>query len=211
MIRLSSLLFFSLLLNTVFSQIRLEKLEILPMQEYKIAGSDVLVVDTLIMRDSSRIFLNRDAKENIINAKMVVIGKGCVINGRGKSGLTGKVGAAGNRQNAPCRNADAGKDGEIGKSGSDGLNLSFYSNQLKIEGSLTIDLNGGDGGNGGRGGKGGDGGPGTKLCKGENGGDGGNGGQAGLGSAKDGKNGKRGIAGLDGVAGKPGAFTIEQK
>jgi hypothetical protein len=181
MIRLSSLLFFSLLLNTVFSQIRLDKLEILPKQEYKIAGSDVLVVDTLMMRDSSRIFLNRDAKENIINAKMVVIGKGCVINGRGKSGLTGKVGAAGNRQNAPCRNADAGKDGEIGKPGSDGLNLSFYSSQLKIEGSLTIDLNGGDGGNGGRGGKGGDGGPGTKLCKGGNGGDGGNGGNGAVG------------------------------
>jgi hypothetical protein len=90
MIRLSSLLFFSLLLNTVFSQIRLDKLEILPKQEYKIAGSDVVVVDTLIMRDSSRVFLNRDAKENIINAKMVIIGKGCVINGRGKSGLTGR-------------------------------------------------------------------------------------------------------------------------
>ena len=170
MIRLSALLTFCLFANTVLSQIRLDRLEVLSKQEYKIIGSDILVADTLVMRDSSRIVLNQDVKENIINAKVVIVGNGCVISGRGKNGMTGKTGAFGRGQSAPCRNGDIGKDGEEGKPGMDGLNLSFYVNSVKIDGVLTIDLNGGDGGPGGRGGKGGDGGSGTQVCKGGNGG-----------------------------------------
>jgi hypothetical protein len=181
MIRLTALLIFCLFANTVLCQIRLDRLEVLSKQEYKIIGSDILVVDTLVMRDSSRIILNQDVKENIINAKMIVVGNGCVISGRGKNGTPGKTGVVGKGQSAPCRNGDIGKDGEDGKPGYNGLNLSFYTNHLKIDGLLTIDLNGGDGGSGGRGGKGGDGGSGTQVCKGGNGGDGGNGGNGAVG------------------------------
>jgi hypothetical protein len=181
MIRLSSILFFCLCATNLLAQIRLDRLEILSKQEYKIIGSDILVVDTLVMRDSSRIILNQDVKENIINAKMIVVGNGCVISGRGKNGMPGKTGTVGRGQNAPCRNGEIGKDGEDGKPGYNGLNLSFYINSLKINGSLTIDLNGGDGGGGGRGGRGGDGGSGTQVCKGGNGGNAGNGGNGGSG------------------------------
>ncbi len=57
---------------------------------------------------------------------------------------------------------------------------------LKINGSLTINLNGGDGGKGGGGGRGGDGGSGTRVCSagdGGGGGDGANGGDGGNGGA----------------------------
>ncbi|MCX8490809.1 MAG: hypothetical protein ORN54_07045 [Cyclobacteriaceae bacterium] len=66
-------------------------LEILSKQEYRIIGSDILVVDTLVMRDSSRIIWNQDVKENIITAKMIVVGNGCVISGLAKNGAPEKA------------------------------------------------------------------------------------------------------------------------
>jgi hypothetical protein len=158
------------------SQIRFEKLEIPDKQSYKITGSDILVVDTLILRDSSRIYLNSLIKENIINAKVLIVGKGCTIDGRGTKGAKGKPGQPGAQQNAPCSDGANGSDGINGTPGKDGMNLSLYVGSLKMNGTLTIDLNGGDGGEGGKGGKGGDGGNGTRVCRGGNGGKGGNGG-----------------------------------
>lgn len=171
----------SLIVLSVFSlaasaQIRLEKLELSAKQSFKITGSDILVVDTLIMRDSSRIYLNPSIKENIINAKVLIVGKGCTIDGRGQKGNKGNTGQAGTRQSAPCSAGGDGGNGANGTPGKDGINLSLYIGSLKINGSLTIDLNGGDGADGGRGGKGGDGGAGTRVCRGGNGGKGGNGG-----------------------------------
>ncbi len=160
----------------VSAQIRLGRLELRYKQEYKIIGSDILVVDTLLMRDSSKIILNREVKENIINAKVLIAGKGCMIFGRGANGEVGKMGGQGISQSAPCRTGGDGKEGTDGMIGGDALNLSLYIGTLKINGTLTIDLNGGDGGSGGRGGKGGDGGSGTRLCRGGSGGTGGTGG-----------------------------------
>jgi hypothetical protein len=171
------LIAFTILTLSVSAQIRLDRLELKPRQEYKILGSDILVVDTLIMRDSSRIILNKDKKENIINAKILIVGKGCMIIGRGVNGEAGKQGTPGIRQSAPCRNGGDGMEGSNGSLGTDGLNLSLYANNMKITGSLIIDLNGGDGGRGGNGGKGGDGGSGTRVCRGGNGGKGGDGGK----------------------------------
>lgn len=159
-----------------YSQIRLEKLEISYRQSYKIIGSDILVVDTLIMRDSARIYLNPEIENNIINAKVLIAGKGSMIIGRGLNGKKGATGAAGANQNAPCRNGEDALNGRNGEPAKNGLNLSLYVGTLKINGTLIIDVNGGDGGDGGRGGRGGDGGSGTRVCRGGNGGKGGNGG-----------------------------------
>ncbi|NOS92411.1 MAG: hypothetical protein HOP30_10850 [Cyclobacteriaceae bacterium] len=160
----------------VCSQIRLEKLEISYRQSYKIIGSDILVVDTLVMRDSARIYLNPEIDNNIINAKVLIAGKGSMIIGRGTNGKRGASGIAGANQGAPCRNGEDGLMGGNGEAAKNGLNLSLYVGILKINGSLIIDVNGGDGGDGGRGGRGGDGGSGTRVCRGGNGGKGGNGG-----------------------------------
>ncbi len=172
-------LLFSILISLsmgVSAQIRLDRLELSYKQEYKIVGSDILVIDTLIMRDSSKIILNREIKENIINAKVLIAGKGCMIFGRGQNGEIGKIGILGISQSAPCRNGGDGKEGMNGTIGGDALNLSLYITTLKINGTLIIDLNGGDGGSGGRGGKGGNGGSGTRVCRGGSGGAGGGGG-----------------------------------
>lgn len=174
-----SVVFVFLFASLANAQIRLDKLEIKAKQEYIIEGSDVLVVDTLIMRDSSRIILNREKRETIINAKVLIANKGAQIIGNGLAGENGKTGANGARQIAPCRVGGHAKEGSSGARGNDGLNLSLYVNQLTISGSLIIDLNGGNGGNGGKGGRGGDGGGGTRVCRGGNGGIGGNGGNGG--------------------------------
>ena len=178
-----SILFIIFVQNISFAQIRYERLEVKAKQSFTITGSDILVVDTLIMRDSARIILNPAIRENIINAKVAIIGKGCIIFGKGAAGEQGKVGIIGIRESAPCRNGGNGSDGLNGNVGKDGLNLSLYLGTLKIKGSLIVDLNGGDGGDGGRGGRGGDGGSGTRVCRGGNGGDGGNGGNGSTGGS----------------------------
>jgi len=152
---------------------------------YEIRGTDILVVDTLILRDSARLVLNPLKKDNFIHAKKIIAGKGSVIDGKGRTGLRGKVGIHGFSSGGPCRDGTDGQPGSPGDNGRDGVNLLLYVDELIIEGSLIIDLAGGDGGDGGKGGAGGDGNRGTKLCAGGNGGAGGpgaaggNGGRAG--------------------------------
>jgi len=138
-------------------------------------GSDILVLDTLIMRDSASILLNSAKKDNFIHVKVMVVGKGCVIIGRGKNGISGQSGVAGLTQSSPCRDGIPGKEGHPGEPGRDAINLSLYLLNLRINGSLEINLNGGDGGDGGLGGRGGDGGSGTRVCAAGNGGRGGDG------------------------------------
>ncbi len=173
---LLSTVLLALLASGCWAQIRLEKLEIAAKQSYKITGSDIIVVDTLIMRDSSRIYLNPEVENNIINAKVLIAGKGSTIIGRGTNGKRGAHGIHGANQNAPCRNGEDGMTGGNGSAGKNGLNVSLYVGLLRINGTLIIDVNGGDGGDGGKGGRGGDGGSGTRVCRGGNGGKGGNGG-----------------------------------
>lgn len=178
-------LFASLILLTITfsgkSQIRLAKLVLEPKEKYAIRATDILVVDTLIMRDSSSIILNPLKKDNFIHAKFIVIGNGCLIIGHGKNGTRGNAGENGLTQSAPCRNGLPGKDALAGEPGKDASNISLYVTNLKINGSLIINVNGGDGGEGGKGGRGGDGGSGTRVCPAGDGGNGGNGAKGGEG------------------------------
>ncbi len=181
MLKLVCGLFLSVLSLGVTAQIRLEKLVLERGQRYQLEGSDILVVDTLIMRDSSHIILNRNKTDNYIHARIASIGNGCTIEGSGKRGTDGTNGTAGADQLSPCRQANPGGDAEDGANGETGTNLFFYSDDIQIKGNLTINLNGGDGGDGGDGGQGGGGGPGTRVCPGGDGGQGGNGMQGGNG------------------------------
>ena len=173
--------FFLFIFAQGVSQIRLNTLTVERHQVYEILGTDILVVDTLILRDSARLILNASKKENFIHAKKIMVGRGCVIDGKGKNGIPGVVGLSGFSFGGPCRDGSEGQPGTPGSGGADGLNLSLYVDELIIYGNLRIDLSGGDGGDGGKGGTGGDGNPGTKLCQGGSGGSGGNGAKAGNG------------------------------
>ncbi|MBX2913925.1 MAG: hypothetical protein KF856_01505 [Cyclobacteriaceae bacterium] len=170
-----SCFFLSLISCVATAQIRLDKLVIQRGQQFRIEGSDILVVDTLVMADSARIILNSAKSENYLHARIARIGNGCLIDGRGKRGEDGKAGVSGADQPTPCRQANPGQDGEYGQDGLNATNLFIYSDELIIEGSLTINLNGGNGGKGGDGGNGGGGGPGTRVCPGGDGGQGGSG------------------------------------
>src|SRR5258708_38492450 len=88
-------LFFLSIFVQGFSQIRLNTLTVAFHEVYEIQGSDILVVDTLILKDSSRIRLNHSKRDNFIHAKKIIAGKGCVINGKGKKRVTWKVGNPG--------------------------------------------------------------------------------------------------------------------
>jgi len=157
------------------AQIRLNKLVIEAKEKYQILGSDIIVVDTLVMNDSSSIILNSSKQDNFIHAKIASFGRGCTVYGHGVNGTSGKQGENGVTQSAPCRNGAPGKNASAGERGKDAVNLSLYLTVMKINGSLVVNLNGGDGGKGGRGGSGGDGGSGTRVCQAGDGGSGGNG------------------------------------
>jgi hypothetical protein len=167
--------------NRGIAQIRLTTLTLEPREVYELQGTDVMVVDTLTLGDSARIILNKAKKDNFIHVKKLVVGRGVVIEAKGKIGLVGLVGSAGPVLIGPCKDGIGGQPGTPGTGGKDAVNLFLYFNELKISGNLLIDLAGGDGGDGGKGGPGGDGNPGTKLCQGGNGGTGGNGGAGGNG------------------------------
>lgn len=173
MVRLVCCLIF--LTYSASAQIRLSKLVLKPGEQFQIEGSDILVVDSLIMADSATILLNHDKVDNYIHAKAAIIGKGCTILGIGAKGTDGKNGSVGIEQRSPCRQGDPGQNGTMGLNGARGNNVSLYADYISITGSLTINVNGGDGGDGGDGGQGGGGGPGTRVCAGGDGGQGGNG------------------------------------
>lgn len=179
MTRIFFALTLSFLIADTFAQIRLTTLSLKQKEIFEIQGTDILVVDTLIMRDSSRIILNPSKRDNFIHAKISIIGKGCQIIGKGAHGVTGKPGLKGSSINAPCRSGTDGEPGLPGTAGKEGSNLSLYFTNLKVNGNLTIDISGGDGGDGGQGGAGGDGSPGTKVCQGGDGANGGSGGKGG--------------------------------
>lgn len=157
------------------AQIREDKLVIGLNETFELSGSDIIVVDTLIMLDSSKIILNSEKADNFIHAKIVKIGIGCEIIGKGSDGFDGEVGSSGYTAVGPCKNGIPGKSGTAGTSATNGINLYLYFDMLTIKNKLHIELSGGDGGDGGRGGNGGGGSPGTRLCQGGDGGAGGDG------------------------------------
>lgn len=181
MIRSAWCLFFVVVTTTSLAQIRLSKLVIQKGERYEILNSDIAVIDTLVMQDSSTLLLNWQKKSNFLHAKKMIVGKGCQILGAGRPGKSGKAGEVGAQYGGPCRAGADGMDGGAGLPGNDATNLNMYLTHLELNGSLTVNLNGGSGGDGGKGGNGGSGGSGTKVCPGGNGGKGGNGGTGGEG------------------------------
>ena len=171
--------------SIAWTQVRLTKLVLRPKQVYELKQTDILVVDSLIMMDSSRLMLNKYKQQNFIHARVIKFGKGCWIDGAGIQGLKGRDGRPGLSIQAPCTDGGPGGMGTEGTFGGSGINVSIYFSELVTGGTLVIDVSGGAGGKGAKGGNGGGGGPGTRLCKGGNGGqggfgsNGGNGGNAG--------------------------------
>ncbi len=170
-----------LLSSFASAQIRQSRLEIKENDVYKLETSDILVLDTLVMRDSSSIAVSYEKRDIFIHSKKIIIGKGCKIIARGENGKPGRDGVKGASGEGPCRDGVAGKGGTGGSHGDFGKNLSIYCDDLIIKGNLLIELSGGDGGDGGKGGEGGGGSPGTRVCVGGNGGSGGNGSSGGNG------------------------------
>jgi hypothetical protein len=169
----------SIISFTAVAQLRYTKLVIEPGQAFSYAESDILVVDTLIMRDSSSIVLNNLKKENYLYAKVAIIGIGCSIKGNVMHGAAGAGGRAGSSSNAPCKDATNGEDAQSGTDGGHATRLLVYLKHIEINHPILISLAGGNGGIGGKGGDGGSAGAGTIHC---DGGDGGNGGKGGHGA-----------------------------
>lgn len=156
------------------AQVRVSKLVIKPKEIYNLSQSDILVADTLIMMDSSRIVLNKLKPENFIRIKVARFGNHCTIDGAGVDGQPGRNGTPGITPTGPCLNGSPGRHGTRGLDGTRGINLFMYLERVTIRGQLIIDLTGGNGGRGGDGGNGGGGSPGTLHCNGGNGANGGN-------------------------------------
>ena len=177
------------------AQVRVGRLVVHPHETFYLDSTDILVADSLIMMDSSRIKLNGLKAENFIRTNVAVFGKNCIIDGRGVPGKKGIDGTAGLTPIGPCRDGVPGRNGLRGLSGGSGINLFLYIDKIHVKGKLTIDLSGGSGGDGGNGGEGGGGSPGTHHCNGGDGGGGGNGGAGGDG----GRGGVLTIGGRDAV------------
>lgn len=169
---------------TAHAQVRVGTLLIKKNEVYDLGKteSDILVADTLIMEDSSRLILNKLKPDNFIRASVMIIGNHCTIDGKGKNGSPGRNGKPGTSPFGPCKDGTSGRNGTIGLDGTKGINFSLYVETLTIKGKLIIDLTGGNGGKGGNGGDGGGGSAGTVHCSGGNGGNGGNAGHGGNGA-----------------------------
>src|SRR5690606_18429547 len=131
------------------AQIRVSKLVIGKNEAYELKNSDILVADTLVMMDSARLVLNKLKRDNYIRAQTVIVGNHCIIDGRGLNGEPGKSGAPGTTPYGPCSDGTRGRNGGRGLDGTPGVNLFLYIEDIKLSGTLTIDLSGGNGGRGG--------------------------------------------------------------
>lgn len=179
MLRWSFVLLCALHFQHTFGQLRFEKLVIESGQTFEMQNTDILVVDTLIVKENGGIALNRAKLENYIHATVARFAKGAFINGHGKEGEQGRDGVNGITLGGPCKDGIVGKSGTSGGDGRNGVTLYLYFDRLEVDEQLAIDLSGGNGGDGGKGGNGGGGSPGTRLCAGGNGAPGANGGNGG--------------------------------
>ena len=168
-------------INLCDAQVRVTKLVIKSNETFSLGESDILVADTLIMMDSSRLLLNGLKPENYIRAQVAIFGNNCVIDGRGINGQNGRNGRNGDTPLGPCRDGTDARNGGNGLDGGPGVNLYLYFEQMTARNKMIVDLRGGNGGNGGDGGNGGGGCAGTIHCRGGNAGNGGNGGSGGNG------------------------------
>src|SRR5688572_17141684 len=158
------LIIFQLFIAVTFAQVRVSKLVIKPKEVYTMGQSDIIVADTLIMMDDSKIVLNSLKKENYIRVKVAIFGNNTVIEGSGIDGKAGQNGKPYSVPTGPCQNGQQGRNGMRGLDGGPGINLFLYIDKITANGRLTISLTGGHGGNGGDGGEGGGGSPGTLHC-----------------------------------------------
>ena len=120
------LLFVLFLSNSLLAQVRVGKLLLKAEETYTLAETDILVADTLVMMDSSRIILNKLKTDNFIRAKVAIIGSYCLIDGKGIEGKPGRQGRSGLSYNAPCRDGLPGGPGSRGLDGRPGVNLFLY-------------------------------------------------------------------------------------
>jgi hypothetical protein len=136
------------------AQVRVGTLIIRSQQTFSLYSTDILVADSLITMDSSRIRLNGLKPENFIRTNVAIFGNHCVIDGRGIVGTKGPDGTQGLTPLGPCLDGIAGRNGARGLSGGSGINLFLYIDKIHLNGKIIIDLSGGDGGDGGHGGGG---------------------------------------------------------
>ena len=168
-----------------WGQVRLNTLVVKPGQVYEMKGTDILVVDTLILMDSAVLLLNKSKTENFIHVKKLVFHRGSIIDGSGVNGIKGRQGRPGFSPSAPCTSGGVGGLGADGTNGGTGISLFLAFQDIVFHGTASIDVSGGDAGDGAPGGNGGGGAAGTRICAGGNGGqggpgsNGGNGGDAG--------------------------------
>ncbi len=172
-----------LISTQALGQVRLTTLVVKPGEVYALKGTDILVVDTLILMDSATLQLNKLKSENFIHAKKLVFHRGSRIDGRGVHGIAGRSGRPGVSSSSPCSNGGNGGIGTEGTNGGQGINLFISFQDIVLHGVPVLDVSGGDAGDGGKGGTGGRGGTGTRICAGGNGGLGGPGSRGGNGGS----------------------------
>ena len=106
--------FFLLLAGCAHAQVRVSKLVIKEKETYVLENSDILVADTLIMMDSSRLVMNKLKPENYLRVRVARFGKDCVIDAKGVNGQPGRNGGNGSTPTGPCMNGSPGKTGTKG-------------------------------------------------------------------------------------------------
>lgn len=158
-------------------------LEIPKKSSYELKG-DTLILDELIMHDSSSIILKHSSSTCYIRVNKLKIGKQCWIVGSGMNGTSARPATDAEISEGPCNHGKPGAVGKNGANGERGKNLTLEVTELESNlYPLLLRLNGGNGGDGGSGGNGGNGSKSTIHCDchGGNGGNGGNGGDGGAG------------------------------
>jgi len=162
-------------------QTKIARLEINKYESY-IMKDDTLMVDELIMHDSSNLILYKLSPSSYIQVKKLTVGKQCWIFGGGSNGINGKDAKDSEPAYGVCISGKNGLPGKNGTDGEAGKNLTIEIGALDASNihPILFRLNGGNGGDGGRGGSGGPGSKSTSYCT-CNGGAGGNGGDAGNG------------------------------
>ncbi len=158
-------------------------LEIQKKSSYELKG-DTLILDELIMHDSSSLILKHSPSACYIKVNKLKIGKQCWIIGSGINGISSKPANDADISEGPCNHGKPGPNGKNGANGERGKNLTLEVTQLESNlYPLLLRLNGGNGGDGGSGGNGGNGSKSTIHCDchGGSGGNGGNGGNGGAG------------------------------
>ena len=167
---LMSLFLLSICITASFAQTGMGVLEIPKNGIFSIPG-DTLVIDELIMLDSSKIILSKSSR-SYIKVRRMSVGQGCMIVGNGLPGIQGKNGKDAVHPMGLCKSGLAGEAGKPGPDGEQGRDFILNVDQLVVSASLSISLIGGTGGDGGNGGKGSHGSKSTIHCA-SNGGNGG--------------------------------------